>query len=128
MRRHLYRAEPKPQDFIKIRCDKTSDESLFKVGKIYTGQWARLTDGKGYERTGPGYARYDENVQTTLNVYSHVLPGWQTEFMKELDKAYMNYAGTNPSDAEDPDDLEDMKGLDDPEDPGDMDGSDFYVI
>ena len=69
-----------------------------------------------------------ENVQTTLNVYSHVLPGWQTEFMKELDKAYMNYAGTDPSDAEDPDDLEDMKGLDDPEDPGDMDGSDFYVI
>ena len=69
-----------------------------------------------------------ENVQTTLNVYSHVLPGWQTEFMKELDKAYMNYAGTDPSDAEDPDDLEDMKGLDDPEDPGDLDGSDFYVI
>ena len=69
-----------------------------------------------------------ENVQTTLNVYSHVLPGWQTEFMKELDKAYMNYAGTDPSDAEDPDDLEDMKGLDDPEDPEGMDGSDFYVI
>ena len=69
-----------------------------------------------------------ENVQTTLNVYSHVLPGWQTEFMKELDKAYMNYAGTDPSDAEDPDDLEDMKGLDDPENPGDIDGSDFYVI
>ena len=69
-----------------------------------------------------------ENVQTTLNVYSHVLPGWQTEFMKELDKAYMNYAGTDPSDAEDPDDLEDMKGLDDLEDPEGMDGSDFYVI
>lgn len=61
MKRFLYKAEPKPQDLIKIRCDKTSDERLFKVGKIYDGCWLRLTDGKGYERTGPGYARYDEN-------------------------------------------------------------------
>ena len=63
-----------------------------------------------------------ENVQTTLNIYSHVLPGWQTEFMKELDKAYLDYAGTDPVD---PDAPKDKGGSDDPEDP---DGFDDYVI
>ena len=29
-----------------------------------------------------------ENVTTTLNIYSHVLPGWQTQIANELDRAY----------------------------------------
>ena len=72
-----------------------------------------------------------ENVQTTLNIYSHVLPGWQSGFMKELDKAYLDLADsdtqenkdTDPHVSDNPTDNRDTDGSDD-----DPDGSGSYVI
>ena len=42
-----------------------------------------------------------ENVTTTLNIYSHVLPGWQTEIANELDRAYRKTKEPEPPKGED---------------------------
>ena len=55
---------PRPQDMIKLRCEFTSDEDLFKVGKIYDGFWPRWVCDDGTERFAKGYAPIDENGES----------------------------------------------------------------
>ena len=59
-----YPSTPKPQDEIKLRCDKTSDERLFKVGSIYNGHWVRKVNESGVEQVRSYYAPVDENGES----------------------------------------------------------------
>lgn len=61
-------AEAKPQDRIKIRCEKSSDEDLFQVGKIYDGAWVRMINETGHERIKNRYYKFDEHGES-FNTY-----------------------------------------------------------
>lgn len=65
MRGHI---QPKPEDWIKIRCDKSADERLFKVGKVYKGYWRRVKYEDGHEAFLKGYEKLDENGES-FNTY-----------------------------------------------------------
>ena len=57
-------ADPKPQDKVRLRCDKTSDDNLFKVGTIYDGFWSRFTNDEGQEKIGKGLHPIDEHGES----------------------------------------------------------------
>ena len=59
-----YFAKPKPQDWIKIRCDYSSDESLFEHGKVYDGCWIRLVDDDGNERVIKGIGSWTHGIRS----------------------------------------------------------------
>ena len=65
-------ADPKPQDLVKVRCDKSPDDDLFKVGEIYKGCWAREVRSDGAERVKP----YICVVDARGDCYSTYRPPW----------------------------------------------------
>ena len=69
MRRRVFQAEPRPKDWVKIRCDKTSDEKLFTVGKVYAGYWGHLVDEDGkVTKWAKRFTPIDENGES-YNTY-----------------------------------------------------------
>ena len=63
-----HRIEPKPQDKIKLRCDRSANDMVFREGSVYDGCWPRYTDGEGHEKVRNYWIPFDENGES-FNTY-----------------------------------------------------------
>lgn len=57
----MWPAEIRPQDRVKVRCDRSPDDRLFQVGKIYNGYWRRWVHADGTITPAKKVSALDEN-------------------------------------------------------------------